>query len=246
MTSSPTSLSFMIPVIVSATVVLALINWESPLISTTKAKATEYRCSPKSLSEVKLDFPVKEPTYIPEGYRLEVVDPYSFSLAERSEDSHRVVLYYSKEPMCHGIIPNGFSDDVIAINVVSIQSKETSSTIKDVDMDPLAFYTKEIEEYNSVIAEVAKSLDKPVSAIPPVSPVQLIKVNDYIGIAREPTQAYTIGIMVDGIINETIIEEHDYKRAGFVEFYHSKDKVIYTINSILPVEEMLKIAESIP
>jgi hypothetical protein len=60
---------------------------------------------------------VKEPTYLPEGYRLEVVDPYSFSLAERSEDSYRVVLYYAKEPVCHGIIPNGFIDDIIDMNV---------------------------------------------------------------------------------------------------------------------------------
>jgi hypothetical protein len=238
---------FIIPLIISATVVLALINEESPLINTvTKAKATEYQCEPKSLSEVKLSFPVKEPTYLPEGYRLEVVDPYSFSVVERSEDSYRVVLFYAKEPMCHGIIPNGFTDDIIAINVVNIQSKEVESTLGDVDKDPLAYFMGKVEEYNSVIPDVARLKDKPVSEIPPT---KLIKVNDYIGYAREPTQAYTVVIFhdEDGNIKEKmVVEEHGYKRAGFLTFYHSKDKVLYTISSILPVEEMLKIAESIP
>ncbi len=155
------------------------------------------------------------------------------------------MLYYAKEPMCHGIPPNGFSADVIAINVVNIQSNEDATTIKDVDKDPLAFYMRKVEEWNSFIPDAAELIDKPESTIPLT---KLIKVNDYVGYAREPVKAYTVGIIYDddGNIKEKIVEEHDYKMAGFLEFYHSKDKAIYTINSILSVEEMLKIAESIP
>jgi len=235
---------FIIPLIISATVVLALINEESPLLSTTKAKATEYQCEPKSLSEVKLSFPVKEPTYLPEGYRLEVVDPYSFSAAERSEDSDVVALYYSKEPMCHGV-PTGYGD-VIRINVGNIGEKHKYSVYGiDKDKDTLAYFTKIAEEWNSVIPNAAKLIDKPESTIPIV---RIVKVNDYIGIAREPSKGYSVYIFndKDGNVKDKVVEELDDINPGFVTFYHAKDKVMYTIWAKLPVKEILRIAESIP
>ena len=235
---------FIIPLIISATVVLALINEESPLLSTTKAKATEYRCEPKSLSEVKLSFPVKEPTYLPEGYRLEVVDPYSFSAAERSEDSDVVALYYSKEPMCHGV-PTGYGD-VIRINVGNIGEKHKYSVYGiDKDKDTLAYFTKIAEEWNSVIPNAAKLIDKPESTIPIV---RIVKVNDYIGEAREPSKGYSVYIFndKDGNVKDKVVEELDDINPGFVTFYHAKDKVMYTIWAKLPVKEILRIAESIP
>ncbi len=236
---------FIIPLIISATVVLALINEESSLINTvTKAKATEYQCEPKSLSEVKLSFPVKEPTYLPEGYRLEVVDPYSFSLAERSEDSDAVALYYSKEPMCHGV-PTGYGD-VIRINVGNIGEKHKYSVYGiDIDKDPLAYFTRSVEECNSVIPNAAKLIDKPESTIPIV---RIVKVNDYIGEAREPSKGYSVYIFndKDGNVKDKVVEELDDIIPGFVTFYHAKDKVMYSITAKLPVKEILRIAESIP
>ncbi len=246
MMNSSTSLLFIIPVIISATVVLALINEESPLINVTKAKATEYNCDPKSLSEVKLGFPIKEPTYIPEGYKLEVVDPYSFSAAERSEESD-VVLFYSKEPLCHGV-PTGYGD-VIRINVAnvaSIQKKDKSSTYGiDIDKDTLAYFTKSAEEWNSVIPNAAELIDKPESTIPVV---RIVKVNDYIGIAREPNKGYSVYIFHDekGNVKDKVVEELDYINPGFVTFYHAKDKTMYSIWAKMPVKEMFRIAESIP
>ncbi len=194
---------------------------------------------------MRLSFPVKEPTYIPEGYKLEVVDPYSLSLAERSEDSYHVDLYYAKEPMCHGINPSGFTEDVIVIGATNIQAEEVKSSLGSIDEDPLAYFTNKAEEYNSVIPDAAELLDKPESAIPPV---RLIKVNDYFGIAREPMKAYTVVIFhdKDGSIKDKVVKEQDVMRAGFLEFYHTRDKVLYIIDSILPVEKMIKIAESIP
>jgi len=243
------NLLFIIPLIISATVVLALINEENQLISTasTKAKATEYNCDPKSLDEVKLSFPVKEPTYIPENYKLEVVDPYSFSAAERSEDSDVVVLFYSKEPMCHGV-PTGYGD-VIRIgvaNVANIQEKDKSSTYGiDIDKDPLAYFTKSAEEWNSVIPNAAALIDKPESTIPIV---RVVKVNDYIGIAREPSKGYSVYIFndKDGNIKDKVVEELNDINPGFVTFYHAKDKTMYSIWAKLPVKEILRIAESIP
>jgi len=239
---------FIIPLIISATVVLALINEESPLINmVTKAKATEYQCEPKSLSEVKLSFPVKEPTYLPEGYKLEVVDPYSFSAAERSEDSDVVALYYSKEPMCHGV-PTGYGDviRIKVVNVVNIREKDKSSMYGiDIDKDPLAYFTRSVEEWNSVIPNAAKLIDKPESTIPIV---RIVKVNDYIGEAREPSKGYSVYIFndKDGNVKDKVVEELDDINPGFVTFYHAKDKVMYSITAKLPVKEILRIAESIP
>jgi hypothetical protein len=196
------------------------------------------------LSEVKLSFPVKEPTYLPEGYRLEVVDPYSFSAAERSEDSDVVVLYYSKEPMCHGV-PTGYGD-VIRINVGNIGEKHKYSVYGiDIDKDTLAYFTKSAEEWNSVIPNAAKLIDKPESTIPVV---RIVKVNDYIGIAREPSKGYSVYIFndKDGNVKDKVVEELDDINPGFVTFYHAKDKVMYTIWAKLPVKEILRIAESIP
>ncbi len=243
------NLLFIIPLIISVTVVLALINEENQLISTasTKAKATEYHCDPKSLSDVKLSFPVKEPAYIPEGYKLEVVDPYSFSAAERSEESDVVVLFYSKEPLCHGV-PTGYGD-VIRIgvaNVASIQKKDKSSTYGiDIDKDTLAYFTKSAEEWNSVIPNAAELIDKSESTIPVV---RIVKVNDYIGIAREPSKGYSVYIFHDekGNIKNKVVEELNDINPGFVTFYHAKDKTMYSIWAKLPVKEILRIAESIP
>jgi hypothetical protein len=196
------------------------------------------------LSEVKLSFPVKEPTYLPEGYRLEVVDPYSFSAAERSEDSDVVVLYYSKEPMCHGV-PTGYGD-VIRINVGNIGEKHKYSVYGiDIDKDTLAYFTKSAEEWNSVIPNAAKLIDKPESTIPVV---RIVKVNDYIGIAREPSKGYSVYIFndKDGNVKDKVVEELDDINPGFVTFYHAKDKVMYSITAKLPVKEILRIAESIP
>ncbi len=74
----------------------------------------------------------------------------------------------------------------------------------------------------------------------------MIKVNDYIGIAREPSKGYSVYIFhnEDGSIKDKVVEELDDINPGYVTFYHAK--ILYSIDSILPVEEMLNIAESIP
>ncbi len=219
-------LLFIIPLIISATVVLALINEENQLINTTKAKATEYNCDPKSLDEVKLSFPVKEPTYIPEGYRLEVVDPYTFSVVDKSEDSDVVDLYYSKEPMCKAV-GFGYGGDIIFIRVSDTQNTSLSGEyLKEIDKDPLAYFTKSAEEWNSVIPNAAELIDKPESTIPVV---RIVKVNDYIGIAREPSKGYSVYIFHDekGNVKDKVVEELDDINLGFVTFYHAKDKTMY-------------------
>ncbi len=241
------NLLFIIPVIISAIVVLALINEESSLTSTvsTKAKAKEYDCEPKSLNEVKLSFPVKEPTYIPEGYKLEVVDPYTYSAVENSEDSDVVDLYYSKEPLCRAV-PLGYGD-VIFIRVADTQNplRDGDKRLKEIDKDPLAYFTKRAEEWNMFIPNAAELIDKPESTIPVV---RVVNVNDYIGIAREPSKGYSVYIFhdEDGKIKDKVVEELDDINPGFVGFYHAKDKTVYSIWAKLPVKEMLKIAESIP
>lgn len=167
-----------------------------------------------------------------------MVDPYSFSLAERSEDSHIVVLYYSKQPMCHGVATG--QGDVIEIRVANmrvIDSKKEYGV--DIDNDTLAFFT-EAESYNSVIPDAAKLIGRPENTIPIV---RIVKVNEYIGIAREPMKGYSIYIIND---TDKIVEELDSIKPGFLQFYHARDKTYYTINAKLPVSEMLKIAESIP
>ncbi len=235
-------LLLLIPVIISATVVLALINEESPLFNnTTNAKANVYHCDPKSLDEVKLSFPVKEPTYIPEGYKLEVVDPYSLTGVERSEDSNLVLLFYSKEPLCTSVY-SGYGD-VIRIAVANRNSDDKDSL--DLDKDPLAYFTSEAERKNSYIPGAAELIDKPESSIPVV---KVIKVNDYLGIAREPSKGYSVYKFYneDGSIKDKVVEELDDIIPGYVTFYHAKDKVMYSIKAKLPVEEILKIAESIP
>lgn len=136
---------------------------------------------------------------------------------------------YAKEPICHGITPSGFTVDVIVIEATNIQAIDKSELPYGVgvDEDPLAYFTSKVEEFNSVIHDVANLTDKPKSAIPPA---KLIKVNDYFGIAREPMKACTVVIFhdKDGSIKDKVVEEQDVMRAGFLEFYHSR----YSISNL--------------
>jgi uncharacterized protein (UPF0333 family) len=140
------NLILIIPLIIIVSIVLVLINEEHQFIKTSNnVKASVYNCEPKSLDEVKLSFPVKEPTYIPEGYKLEVVDPYSFttSLEITAEASNRVVLYYSKEPMCHGVAFG--RGDVIFVSISNMQDEYIKFNLPegiDIDKDTLAYFTK--------------------------------------------------------------------------------------------------------
>jgi hypothetical protein len=71
-------------------------------------------------------------------------------------------------------------------------------------------------------------IDKPVEQIP----VQrIVKVNDYIGYAREPSKGYSVYIFNDKMVmlKDKVVEELDDINPGFVTFYHAKDKVMYTI-----------------
>jgi hypothetical protein len=115
----------------------------------------------------------------------------------------------------------------------------------DIDKDPLAYFTRSVEEWNSVIPNAAKLIDKPESTIPIV---RIVKVNDYIGEAREPSKGYSVYIFndKDGNVKDKVVEELDDINPGFVTFYHAKDKVMYSITAKLPVKEILRIAESIP
>ncbi len=209
--------------VISASVVIVL-----------STQVNEPTCLPTSLGAVKPYFPVKEPRYLPEGYRLQVIDPDSYSLPPGSGNA--ILLNYAKHPMCTatGMEPKG---DVIVIIVFD--------TSNDPISDPLAYYNKVVESYNSVIPNAAELIDKPESSI---AVVKVIKVNDYIGVAREPNKGYSVYIFrnEDGSIKDKVVEELDDVNAGFVNFYHEKDKVAYNIVAKLPVEEMIKMAESIP
>ncbi|MCS6768796.1 MAG: DUF4367 domain-containing protein [Candidatus Nitrosocaldus sp.] len=231
---------FVIPVVISALVVVTL-TAESDISlptssSTVRASADMYRCDPKSLEQVQLEFPVKEPTYLPEGYKLQVVDTTSFP--------GMVALYYAKYEMCHGVSLSN-PGDVIVITVGDVQGSAKEGNIHAVNLmnDPVEHFKRDVESYNSVIPDAAKLIDKPESTIPLV---RMIEVNGHVGKAREPMKGYNVYIINDGERSEKVVEELSDVRAGFVTFYHEKDKTMYSILSTFPVEEMLKIAESIP
>ncbi|MEM2162019.1 MAG: hypothetical protein QXT56_06055 [Candidatus Nitrosocaldus sp.] len=240
---------FVIPVIASALLVMALAiidSDNSALLPTTSptnvsADANVYGCDPKSLEQVKLNFPVREPTYLPEGYRLQVVDVFSYSMPPGADNV--ATLYYAKHEMCHGT-SRGSSNDVIVM-VVSDVEQQANNGDKYAQMvinDPVEYFKREVESYNSVIPDAAKLIDKPESTIPLV---RMIEVNGHVGVAREPMKGYSVFIINDVEKVEKIVEESEGLRPGFVTFYHEEDRTIYTIESIFPVEEMLKIAESI-
>ncbi|GBC72720.1 hypothetical protein HRbin04_00111 [archaeon HR04] len=243
------SIAFVIPVIVSALLVIALTiidGGNSALLPTTSpanvsADANVYGCEPESLDDVKLNFPVREPTYLPEGYRLEVVDIFSYSMPPGADNV--VTLYYAKHEMCHGIQPD-YPGDVIVILVADIEqpAKNGDKFAQMVINDPVEYFKRDIESYNSVIPDAAKLIDKPESVIPLA---RMIEVNGYVGIAREPMKGYNVFIINDGERSKKVVEELSEVRAGFVNFYHEKDRTMYIIKSTFPVEEMLKIAESI-
>ncbi len=240
------SMVFVIPVIVSALLVMALAIIDGsnsvllPTSTNVSADANLYGCDPKSLDDVKLNFTVREPTYLPEGYRLEVVDALSYSLPPVY---NRVALYYAKYEMCHGV-QLGYPKDVIVILVTDLEqaAKNGAKYAQMVINDPVEYFKKDIESYNSVIPDAAKLIDKPESTIPLV---RMIEVNGHVGSAREPMKGYNVFIINDGDKSEKVVEELSEVRAGFVTFYHEKDRTFYTIKSTFPVEEMLKIAESI-
>ncbi len=172
--------------VISASIVLAL-----------STKVNEPTCLPTSLDAVKPYFPVKEPRYLPEGYRLQVVDPDSYSYPAGSGNA--ILLNYAKHPMCiaTGMEPKG---DVIVI-IAFDRSDEPIS-------DPLAHYTKVAESYNSVIPNAAELIDKPESSI---SVVKIINVNGHVGVAREPSKGYSVYIFhnEDGSIKDKVVEELD-------------------------------------
>ncbi|MEM4310210.1 MAG: hypothetical protein QXS98_05365 [Candidatus Nitrosocaldus sp.] len=240
---------FVIPVIASALLVMALAIIDSdnsallPTASPTNvsADANVYGCDPKSLEQVRLNFPVREPTYLPEGYRLQVVDVFSYSMPPGADNV--ATLYYAKYEMCHGVQP-AYPGDVIVIWVADIKQLAESGDkyAQMVINDPVEYFKREVESYNSVIPDASKLIDKPESTIPLV---RMIEVNGHVGSAREPMKGYSVFIINDGEKSEKVVEELGEVRAGFVRFYHEEDRTIYTIHSTFPVEEMLKIAESI-
>lgn len=242
------SIAFVIPVIVSALLVMALVITDSSnsalLLPTTSSNVSAdnvYGCDPESLDDVKLNFPVREPTYLPEGYRLEVVDIFSYSMPPGADNV--VTLYYAKHELCHGI-QLGYPRDVIIIIVADVAqpAKDGDKFAQMAINDPVEYFKKDIESYNSVIPDAVKLIDKPESTIPLA---RMIEVNGHIGSAREPMKGYNVFIINDGEKSEKVVEELSEVRAGFVRFYHEKDRTMYTIESTFPVEEMLKIAESI-
>jgi len=92
---------------------------------------------------------------------------------------------------------------------------------------------------------VVNIIDKPIDTIPVA---KIIKVNNYVGYGIEPRKGYNVYTFYneDGSIKDKIVEELDDISPGLISFYHTNDKTMYSIEAKLPIEEILKIAESIP
>ncbi|MCS6768805.1 MAG: hypothetical protein NZ517_08750, partial [Candidatus Nitrosocaldus sp.] len=191
---------FVMPVILSALVVIKLtledssISLSAPAPSTSTARADVYTCEPKSIEQVKPAFPVREPAYLPEGYRLQVVDIFSYSMPPGADNV--VALNYAKYEMCHAI-GLGDTKDVIVILVTDVEHQAMSGDVsaKMLIDDPTAYYKGLADSYNSAIPDAAKLIDKPESTIPLV---RMIEVNGHAGIAREPMKGYSVFIINDG------------------------------------------------
>ncbi len=215
-----------IPLIVSALSItsLAIIS-ESSNINTNQ-------CSANSLEEIEPKFPVKEPKYLPEGYKLRVVDDRSW---DPLNPGRIIVMNYDIEDLCHAKL-FGILGSTIAIAAIDINHPESSKI-----ENPMEYFSKTAESYNAMIPETASLIEKPEDSM---NKVKIIKINSYIGIAREPSsKGYNVYI-IDG--KEKVVVENDNVYQGFIMFYHENDKVLYQIRSSYSVEEMIRIAESIP
>jgi hypothetical protein len=58
----------------------------------------------------------------------------------------------------------------------------------------------------------------------PENTIRIVKINEYIGIAREPMKGYSVYIIKN---TDKIVEELDSINTGFLQFYHTRPSIPY-------------------
>lgn len=223
-------------IVISAIVVaLISVNIKATQTMDDELKAlSEDPCVQNALDIAQKNMPfgikIRVPTYLPtEGYRLAGITGV---LEPGGSPAGWVDLYYWDKEGC--LLTSGISEhDAImqykAIKVTILIPHSSDGDYKNGDEFASSYYSYYLDNKEEFRADV-----------------RLVTLsNGYKGYGNDPFIGIGKWIKIKDDGGEEIVDEEPYPEPGKVAFFHEEDRVVYIVRADMPLEDLIKIAESI-
>ncbi|MDW7999721.1 MAG: hypothetical protein RMI32_01755 [Candidatus Nitrosocaldus sp.] len=222
---------------VTVAIVIALI---STSIRATQAVDEELRelsenpCIPDALEIAQKNMPfgikIRTPTDLPEGYRLAGITGV---LEPGGSPGGWIDLYYWDRDGCaltSGIDSHALIMQYKAVKVTILVPRSPEGDYKDGDDFAKQYYSYYLSRKDEFRADV-----------------RLVELsNGYKGYGNDPFMGTGKWIRIEeGDGSERVVHEEPYPEPGRIAFFHEEDKTVYIVRADMPLEGLMRIAESI-